>query len=150
MPLAVGFLLLHIVVLRVGKNGVWSLLGVLYLFLAVRRTRPALTFWAVTLAMALRVLASGAVLATDLAFLVARYSLAAFERRRGPRLAGLVVAVIGAVRFTGFTIASRAPSELVFVFVCWAGPVGVDPRRPQAEPSPTPGRPAGAGRAHRA
>ena len=125
VPLALGFALVHLVVLRPGDYGAWSLLGLLYLSLAVRRTHPSAAFWTVTAAMALRVIPVSTVLPTDFAFLVALYSLAAYERRRRARLAGLVVAgigaVIGALRFTGSSLFDSAASEVAFVFVACAG-----------------------------
>lgn len=133
VPIAVGFALMHLLEFRPGVHEAWALLGLLYLALVVRRTRPVVAFGAVTVAMALRVIPSDTVLATDLAFLVALYSLATYGRRRGARMVGLVVAgigaFVGAFRFTGafpgtatgaYGFGSQA-ADLAFVFVACAG-----------------------------
>ena len=104
LPLAVVLALLNTLPYTGSLPGYWALLGLLFLTLAVRRTRPALAFAAVSLALALRVIPVSNVLPGDVAFLVAIYSLAAYESRRWVRLSGLGVAAIGSVvaglRFT--------------------------------------------------
>lgn len=103
-PLAVMLALLNSLPYTGSLPGYWALLGLLFLTLVVRRTRPALAFAAVSLALALRVIPVSNVLPGDVAFLVAIYSLAAYEPRRWMRLSGLGVAAIGSVtaglRFT--------------------------------------------------
>lgn len=131
VPVAVGFGLIHLLEFRPGVHGAWALLGLLYLALVVRRTRPVVAFGVVTVAMALRVIPSDTVLATDLAFLVALYSLATYECRRGARMIGLVVAgigaLVGAFRFTGAFPVTDAngfgsqAADVAFVFVACAG-----------------------------
>jgi signal transduction histidine kinase len=104
IPLAAVLALLNSAPYVGSLPGYWALLGLLFLTLAVRRTRPALAFAAVSLALALRVIPVSNVLPGDVAFLVAIYSLAAYEPRRWMRLSGLGVAAIGSVvaglRFT--------------------------------------------------
>lgn len=104
LPLAAVLALLNTLPYTGSLPGYWALLGLLLLTLAVRRTRPALAFAAVSLALALRVIPVSNVLPGDVAFLVAIYSLAAYEPRRWVRLSGLGVAAIGSVvaglRFT--------------------------------------------------
>jgi signal transduction histidine kinase len=104
VPLAVLLALLTSIPLTGSPSGYWPLVGLLVLALVVRRTRPAVTFVAVTLALALRVIPVESVLPGDVAFIPAIYSLAAYESRRWLRLSGLGVAAIGSViagtRFT--------------------------------------------------
>jgi signal transduction histidine kinase len=104
IPLAAVLALLNSLPYTGSLPGYWPLLGLLFLTLVVRRTRPALAFAAVSLALALRVIPVSNVLPGDVAFLVAIYSLAAYEPRRWVRLSGLGVAAIGSVvaglRFT--------------------------------------------------
>ena len=104
IPLAAVLALLNSLPYTGSLPGYWVLLGLLLLTLVVRRTRPTLAFVAVSLALALRVIPVSNVLPGDVAFLVAIYSLAAYEPRRWLRLSGLGVAAIGSVvaglRFT--------------------------------------------------
>ncbi|HET6667193.1 MAG TPA: hypothetical protein VFG98_07925, partial [Intrasporangium sp.] len=78
IPLAAVLALLNSAPYVGSLPGYWALLGLLFLTLAVRRTRPALSFAAVSLALALRVIPVSNVLPGDVAFLVAIYSLAAY------------------------------------------------------------------------
>jgi signal transduction histidine kinase len=104
LPLAVVLALVNSLPYTGSLPGYWALLGLLFLTLAVRRTRPTLAFAAVSLALGIRVVPVSNVLPGDVAFLVALYSLAAYEPRRWVRLSGLGVAAIGSVvaglRFT--------------------------------------------------
>ncbi len=124
LPLAVVLALLNSLPYTGSLPGYWALLGLLFLTLAVRRTRPALAFAAVSLALALRVIPVSSVLPGDVAFLVAIYSLAAYEPRRWVRLSGLGVAAIGSVvaglRFTSVNGEFASGTALVATTVACA------------------------------
>ncbi|MDV3219861.1 sensor histidine kinase [Intrasporangium sp.] len=112
VPLAVVLALITSAPFTGSLPGYWALLGLPILLLVVRRTRPALAFAAVSVALALRTIPVHDVLPGDLAFLPAIYSLAAYEPRRARRLAGLGVAAVGSV-MAGvlFTSTDGAPNN---------------------------------------
>ncbi len=122
VPLAVVLALLGLVVLGEGQGIGWAVVGVANLALVWRRSHPALAFAVVSIALALRVIPTSNLLPGDLAFLVALYSLAAYDPRRGVRVAGLGVAALGSViaglRFTAMS--GRAPGWGEFVFTALA------------------------------
>ena len=124
VPLAIALALLGLVVLGEGVGPGWGLVGAANLALVLRRTRPAVTFAVVSIALALRALPAGNVLPGDVAFLVALYSLAAYEPRRPLRLAGLGVAALGsgiaALRFTTVDGSSQGSAAVTFTFVACA------------------------------
>ncbi len=126
VPLAGALSLLSLVMAGAGHGYWWSVVtGLANLVLVVRRTRPALAFSVVSLALALRVVPYDNLLPGDVAFLVATYSLAAYERRRPLRLAGLLVAALGSAiaawRFTGVGDATPTTGAVVFTFLACAG-----------------------------
>ncbi|GAB3078764.1 sensor histidine kinase [Intrasporangium mesophilum] len=126
VPLAGALSLLSLVMAGAGQGYWWSIVtGLANLALIVRRTRPALAFGVVSVALALRVVPYDNLLPGDVAFLVAIYSLAAYERRRPVRLAGLVVAALGSAiaawRFTGVGGATPTTGAVVFTFIACAG-----------------------------
>ncbi|WP_323096270.1 sensor histidine kinase [Intrasporangium sp. YIM S08009] len=106
------------------SSAAWALLGLPNLALVVRRRRPPLAFGVVSVGLALRTIPESNILFGDLAFLVALYSLAAYERRRRVRWAGLGVAALGAaiaaLRFTGEVDRSPDLVAVVFTFVACA------------------------------
>jgi signal transduction histidine kinase len=126
VPLACGLALLSLAGLGTGGGYWWSLLMALAsLTLVVRRSRPALAFGVVSIAMAGRAAAHDNLLPGDVVFLVAIYSLAANEPRRPVRLAGLAVAALGsaiaALRFTSVNGATPGTGVVVFTFIACAG-----------------------------
>lgn len=128
VPLAVVLALLGLVVLGEGHGIGWAVVGLANLALVWRRTRPALAFAVVSVALALRVVPTSNLLPGDIAFLVALYSLAAYDRRRGVRLAGLAVSALGSaiagLRFSATSGRVPGPGEFVFTFLaCAAGSV---------------------------
>lgn len=104
VPVAVGLALVSLLPFTGSPPGWWPVVGLSALPLAVRRRWPALAFASVSLGLGLRAIPVDNMLPGDLAFLVAIYSLSAYDRRRSVRLAGLGVAAIGSVvagfRFT--------------------------------------------------
>lgn len=124
VPLALVLALLGLVVLGEGHGIGWAVIGVANLALVWRRSHPALAFAVVSVALAVRVIPTSNLLPGDLAFLVALYSLAAYDPRRGVRFAGLGVAALGsAIAGLRFNAAGgRAPGagEFVFTFMACA------------------------------
>jgi signal transduction histidine kinase len=126
VPLAVALSLLTLAMTGEGHGSWWSVLtGLANLALVVRRTRPALAFGVVSVALAVRVVPYDNLLPGDIAFLVAIYSLAAYEPRRPVRLTGLAVAALGSAlaawRFTGVGGATPTTGVVVFTFIACAG-----------------------------
>lgn len=124
VPLAVALALLGLVLLGEAHSWGWAVVGASSLALIWRRSHPATAFAVVSLALALRVVPTSNLLPGDMAFLVALYSLAAYDRRRGVRLAGLGVAALGSaiagVRFTATAGRMPGASEFVFTFLACA------------------------------
>jgi signal transduction histidine kinase len=124
VPLAVALALLGLVILGEGHGSGWAVVGLANLALVWRRSRPATAFAVVSLALAVRVLPTSNLLPGDIAFLVALYSLAAYDRRRSVRLAGLGVAALGSaiagVRFAAVSGQVPGPGEFLFTFVACA------------------------------
>ena len=124
VPLALFLALLGLVVLGEGQGIGWAVVGLADLALIWRRSHPATAFAVVSIALALRVVPSSNLLPGDLAFLVALYSLAAYDRRRAVRLAGLGVAALGSAiagaRFTAVSGRVPGPGEFLFTFVACA------------------------------
>src|SRR6478609_4093169 len=124
VPLAVFLALLGLVVLGEGQGIGWAVVGLANLALIWRRSHPATAFAVVSIALALRVVPTTNLLPGDIAFLVALYSLAAYDRRRGVRLAGLGVAALGSAiagaRFSAVSGRVPGPGEFVFTFVACA------------------------------
>jgi len=117
VPVAVVLVLLTLLPFPGSPPGWWPLIGLSVLPLVVRRRWPALAFASVSLGLGLRVIPVENMLPGDLAFLVAIYSLSAYDRRRWARLAGLGVAAIGSVaagfRFT--TVDGELASAMTIV-----------------------------------
>ena len=124
VPLACALALLGLVLLGEGHGAGWAVVAVATLALIWRRSRPALAFAVVSIVLALRVIPSSSLLPGDVAFLVALYSLAAYEPRRTVRLAGLGVAALGSViaGVRSTAAAGRVPGagEFVFTFLACA------------------------------
>ncbi|GAA5019727.1 sensor histidine kinase [Terrabacter aeriphilus] len=124
VPLAVALALLGLVLLGEAHSWGWAIVGASSLALIWRRSHPAAAFAVVSLALALRVVPTSNLLPGDMAFLVALYSLAAYDRRRGVRLAGLGVAALGSaiagVRFTATAGRMPGAAEFVFTFLACA------------------------------
>ncbi|GAB3872756.1 sensor histidine kinase [Terrabacter terrigena] len=124
VPLALVLALLGLVVLGEGHGIGWAVVGVANLALLLRRSHPALAFAVVSVALALRVIPTSNLLPGDLAFLVALYSLAAYDPRRGVRVAGLGVAALGSaiagLRFNAVSGRTPGMGELVFTFMACA------------------------------
>ena len=124
VPLAVVLALLGLVLLGEGQGWGWAVVGVSSLALIWRRSHPAVAFAVVSIALAVRVIPTSNLLPGDVAFLVALYSLAAYDRRRGVRLAGLGVAALGSaiagLRFTAPSGRVPGAAEFTFTFLACA------------------------------
>lgn len=124
VPVAIAFVLLTAVSLQAWSR-LWPLVALAMLVLVVRRSHPALSFTVVSIALLLRVPLTSSLIVSDVAFLVALYSLASYGPRRPLRLGGLGVALIGSlIASLSFTTVVGYPTDrtaVVFTFVACAG-----------------------------